>query len=175
MRVVYVGQELPEAELVFSGERIAMNTCFFAGPTPRVDGVESWRPEALRILSELGYTGTVFIPEREEGGWLGDYKGQVVWEWKALGLAEKTLFWVPRDLDKMPGFTTNVEFGMLTMRYPERVVLGCPDGAAKMRYLKSIARNINTYRQAFGLPGDANKIPVAQGLKTAMEHVAGLI
>ena len=175
MKVVYVGQELPSPEPVYSGEMVVPNSCFFAGPTPRGDGVESWRPEALRILSELGYTGTVFIPEAEGGGWLGDYKGQVVWEWKALGLAEKVLFWVPRELDKMPGFTTNVEFGMLTMRYPERVVLGCPDSATKMRYLKSIARDINTYRQAFGLPGDADKIPVAQGLKAALEHVAGLI
>ena len=28
---------------------------FLAGPTPRDDDVVSWRPEAVRILSELGF------------------------------------------------------------------------------------------------------------------------
>jgi hypothetical protein len=43
------------------------------------------------------------------------------------------VFWIPRDLVWLPGFTTNVEFG----RYigSGKCVYGRPDSAPKNRYL----------------------------------------
>lgn len=37
---------------------------FLAGPTPRSKEVQSWRPEALRILKNLGYDGQVYVKYR---------------------------------------------------------------------------------------------------------------
>jgi len=106
---------------------------FLGGPTPRSDGVRSWRPEAVQILGDLGFAGTVLIPERRDWEVRFDYLDQVEWEFAALERADAILFWVPRDLDRLPGFTTNVEFG----RYvgSSRVIYGRPEGRPHNRYL----------------------------------------
>lgn len=63
---------------------------------------------------------------------------QIQWEWEALGQATVVVFWVPRDLSCLPGFTTNTEFGLLAAS--SKLVLGFPPGAAKMRYLDRLAQ-----------------------------------
>ncbi len=84
-------------------------------------------------MADLGFTGTVLIPERR--GWESgfDYLDQVEWEFAGLERATAILFWIPRDLEELPGFTTNVEFG----RYVGcgRMVYGRPDGRPHNRYL----------------------------------------
>jgi hypothetical protein len=45
-------------------------------------------------------------------------------------------FWVPRNLKDMPGFTTNVEFGLFVDSSFQVVFLGYPKNAEKMRYLQ---------------------------------------
>jgi len=84
---------------------------FLAGPTPRQAGVLSWRPGALALLARLGFAGTVLVPERRDWSARFDYLDQVEWEFVGLESASVVAFWVPRDLDSLPGFTTNVEFG----------------------------------------------------------------
>jgi hypothetical protein len=103
-----------------------------AGPSPRSKDVQSWRPEALRILEELQYDGIVYVPERS-GVATFDYLSQVEWEFEGLISATNIAFWVPRDLEKLPGFTTNVEFGYFVRE--EKSVYGRPEGAALTRYL----------------------------------------
>jgi len=108
---------------------------FLVGPTPRDSGTPSWRPEALEILERLRFHGIVFVPERSS--WNGfNYLDQVEWENEALYDASNMgciAAWVPRELEKMPAFTTNVEFG----RFVDcgRFVYGRPDGAPKTGYL----------------------------------------
>jgi hypothetical protein len=121
---------------------------FLAGPTPRKDEIESWRPEALSILQELEFDGTVYVPESEDWKKHDNYQAQIEWEWQALDTSSVILFWVPRDLHldkegdlKMPAFTTNVEFGLAAKS--GRVVLGYPIGTDKMPYLHSIARRFH--------------------------------
>jgi nucleoside 2-deoxyribosyltransferase-like protein len=145
MKVTYAGQDLPER----NASGIVPNSIFLAGPTPRSEDVKSWRPEALTLLEEQGFNGHVFVPETSEWGWLGDYAGQVHWEWEALGKAACTLFWVPRDLETMPAFTTNVEFGFMIALAPERVVLGHPGGAPKMRYLTKLCTDVHSFHRCF--------------------------
>jgi hypothetical protein len=51
------------------------------------------------------------------------------------------LFWIPRDLRTLPGFTTNVEFGLDVTT--GRAVLGCPPDCPnpeRNRYLIWLAR-----------------------------------
>jgi len=114
---------------------------FLAGPTPRDVGVPSWRPEAIKLLEENQFTGTVFVPETEDGEWRHDYNAQIHWEWEALNQCTVAVFWVPRELEDMPAFTTNVEFGMFATS--SKVILGFPPSAPKMSYVERLADRYN--------------------------------
>lgn len=51
-------------ELYFSDKDLPTNfkkSLFLAGPSPRSAEVEDWRPEAVRVLRELGYEGALLI------------------------------------------------------------------------------------------------------------------
>ncbi|MCW2918832.1 MAG: hydrolase [Actinomycetia bacterium] len=108
---------------------------FLAGPTPRDPAVASWRPAAIELLRER-WDGdgrlVVFVPEHRHGTY-DDYTGQVEWEERCLHLADVVMFYVPRELTTLPGFTTNVEWGMW---YDSgRAVFGAPPDAPNNRYL----------------------------------------
>ncbi len=140
MEVVYTGEDMPET---------FTKSIFLAGPTPRnKDEVESWRPDALRILEDKGFDGVVFVPEGRDGQFKMDYDDQVGWEEKYLNVADCIVFWVPRDLEpdskgypKMAAFTTNVEFG--TWQSSGKIVFGAPPKATKNGYLKHYAEKFN--------------------------------
>jgi ADP-ribose pyrophosphatase YjhB (NUDIX family) len=117
---------------------------FLAGPTPRNKNVKSWREEAIEILKNLNYDGIIFSPEDNpdnpeicfpdyetdpEG-----YKEQVKWEQKWLSSCDCILFWIPRELSTLPGFTTNVEFGIYYKS--GKISIGAPKDSAKNNYLK---------------------------------------
>jgi Nucleoside 2-deoxyribosyltransferase like len=129
-------------QLLFSDQapQFTAPSIFLAGPTPRDPAVPSWRPDAIAILYDLGFTGTVLIPERRDWQVSFDYLDQVEWEYIGLEQASVISFWVPRDVLRLPGFTTNVEFG----RYVDtpRCVYGRPDSADKNRYLDWLYRKL---------------------------------
>ena len=111
-----------------------IGSIFLAGPTPRdYTKVASWRPDFIRRLARSKAHCTVFIPEQKNQKWLGNYDAQCEWEYEHLNLATAIIIWVPRDLDTMPAFTTNVEYGYwLGSR---KMFYGRPEGAPKTRYL----------------------------------------
>ena len=117
---------------------------FLAGPTPRRDEVPSWRPAAVEALAHQWHGPeplTVLTPESKGGTRAAHYDDQVDWETEARAAAGAILFWIPRDLRTMPGFTTNVEFGLDVGT--GRAVLGCPPGCPnpeRNRYLIHVAR-----------------------------------
>ncbi len=150
MHVVRAGQKPPET---------VTSSIFLAGPTPRGLERDSWRPEALALLEELGFDGVVFVPEPEDGGWTRDYIGQVDWEERGLNMADAIVFWVPRELDGMPAFTTNVEWG--AWYGSGKVVLGSPPRAPKMRYLQTYAKKL--------------QIPTADTLRATLEAAIDLV
>lgn len=107
---------------------------FLAGPTPRDCSSASWRPEVIQKLRDLKYEGDIFIPEKR-GDYLSyEYGSHTEWEVKHLNKATVILFWIPRNLETMPAFTTNIEFG--EFMHSGKIVLGYPEWADKMRYLK---------------------------------------
>lgn len=116
---------------------------FLAGPTPTRGEVPSWRPAAVEAI-EATWTGgalTVLTPESRGGVRAESYNDQFEWETEARYHATVVLFWIPRDLRTMPGFTTNVEFGHDVAN--TQVVLGCPPDCAnpeRNRYLIALAR-----------------------------------
>lgn len=119
---------------------------FLAGPMPRDGNVPDWRPDAIAILEELGYDGTVFTPSPRDVIWNGDYDGQTRWEKTHLDMADVILFWVPRDQGAFIGLTTNVEFGEYLAS--NRIIYGRPDGAYKTRYLDIRYKN-TTHQEPF--------------------------
>ncbi|MFI5865015.1 nucleoside 2-deoxyribosyltransferase domain-containing protein [Streptomyces sp. NPDC051546] len=120
-------------------------TVFLAGPTPRSDSpAPSWRPDAIGELAAQ-WSGkqqlTVLTPESRGRFRAAHYDDQVGWETEARRRADAILFWIPRDLASLPGFTTNVEFGLDVTT--GRAVLGCPPDCPnpeRNRYLIYVAR-----------------------------------
>lgn len=118
---------------------------FLAGPTPdKSNPIPSWRPTALKILADEWVgprTLTVLSPESRNGVRADRYETQVDWETDARAAADAILFWIPRDLKTLPGFTTNVEFGLDVTS--GRAVLGIPNDCPnpeRNRYLAYVAR-----------------------------------
>jgi Nucleoside 2-deoxyribosyltransferase like len=85
----------------------------------------------------MNFDGTVFVPESEDWVFSANYDDQVRWEWEALNQSTVVAFWIPRELEAMPAFTTNVEFGLLAAS--GKILIGYPQGAPKMRYLHELA------------------------------------
>lgn len=127
--------------LNFSDMPISINkntpSIFLAGPTLRNASFDaSWRKTACTILEELWFDGTVYIPEFKEGKNPFDFMSQVEWEREGLMNADIILFHIPRKLPELPGFTTNVEFGMYLSKRPNSIILCSPEDAEKNRYLE---------------------------------------
>lgn len=137
MQVVYTGEEMPQS---------FTKSIFLAGPTPRNnEEVASWRPDAIKLLDDMGFDGVIFTPENRDGQFGMDYDDQIEWEEKYLNVADCIVFWVPRDISpdskgfpKMPAFTTNIEWGF--WQDSGKVVLGAPEDAEKIAYLKHYAK-----------------------------------
>jgi len=126
MIICYTGETPPDS---------FASSIFLAGPSPRDAADPNWRPEALETLERLGFEGVVFAPiYRGKPTVPFDYDKQVEWEKKWLNASDLIVFWVPRDLKKLPGFTTNVEYGMWLRS--GKVLLGSPEDADKMQYLE---------------------------------------
>lgn len=112
-----------------------MPSIFLAGPTPRDKGVVSWRKNAIEILEKLEYDGIVYVPEYDNDLIKASYVDQADWERKAMQNSSCISFWVDRDLDKLPGYTTNVEFGYWIAKRVNHVIYGRPNNAPKTKYL----------------------------------------
>lgn len=111
---------------------------FLAGPTPRSPHIPSWRPLVLHRLSQIGFEGQIFVPEAPEGGVSMEYEEQIEWEETYLKDASCIMFWIPRDLIHLPGFTTNIEFGR--WYNSNKIVVGWLPGSPKMRYIEYYTR-----------------------------------
>ena len=136
MKVIYYYDEPPDSYT---------KSIFLAGPSPRTPDIQSWRPEALRILETKGFDGVVFVPEPKPGdNSQYEWSKAPQWEHGMLDMADIVLFWVPRDISvlpngesKLPGFTTNVEFGHWVNS--GKAVLGHPPRAPHTAYLRFMA------------------------------------
>lgn len=119
---------------------------FLAGPTAAAgSGVLSWRPDAVAEIQRQWpgtETLTVLSPESRGGIRADRYEDQWHWENKARAQATVVMFWIPRDMDTLPGMTTNVEFGY-DVAARRTVVLGCPPDCPspeRNRYLIRLAQ-----------------------------------
>lgn len=116
-----------------------MQSIFLAGPTPRNKNIKGWREEAIKILDELKFNGIVYVPQskfKNFGELVLSYQDTIEWEQNRLNQASCIVFWIPRNLENMPAFTTNIEFGMYYKR--KNVFYGRPIDAPKCKYLDYI-------------------------------------
>ncbi len=135
-----------ETRLIMAREPIPPGpSVFLAGPTPeKGGGVPSWRPAAQQALAAAWQGSeplTVLSPESRGGVRAERYEDQFNWENGARAWAHVIMFWIPRDVRTMPGFTTNVEFGFDVGR-GRNVVLGVPEDCPnpeRNRYLVALA------------------------------------
>ncbi|UKD50892.1 hypothetical protein L3Q65_00945 (plasmid) [Amycolatopsis sp. FU40] len=128
-------------EVVYAREPVPVGrpSVMLLGPTPRARSVSwwrpsswrpvpSWRPPALDLLAEMwrGDDPLVVLSPESRGGIRAEhYDDQVASELAMMRAATVRMFWIPRCVRTMPGFTTNVEAGMCFAE-PDRMVLGCP-------------------------------------------------
>jgi hypothetical protein len=120
------------------------NSIFLAGPIPRDKGIQSWRSGAIDILKRHNFEGTILLPE-DRVDFSGNYENaaQIEWEASAMKSVTTIVFWVPRELEKMPAFTTNVEFGYWIATNPNKIILGSPPNTPKMAYLRYYCEKLN--------------------------------
>lgn len=147
MKVYYTYQDLP-----YYGK-----TVFLAGPTPRSKDVKSWRPEALEFLNANGYKGNVLVPENPLGVDYFNAEEQYEWEKSAMNIADDIVFWIPRNMETMPGLTTNIEFGYWLAKNPSKIILGYPLDAENMKYIHYHCRQ--------------NDIPVFKDLRELLWYI----
>jgi hypothetical protein len=114
-------------------------TIFLAGPTHRtyVPNTMRWRMQALEYLEKYEYDGVVFVPEMRDGSALPQNAVDMYeWEHQALDNTDHIVFWIPRDLLVLSGFTTNIEFGLaMAYQWSRDVWYGRPDYSFKNDYL----------------------------------------
>lgn len=156
MKIINARQPLPDPNMVdrVTNAMLVKDSIFLAGPTPRANNTTSWRPEAIKHLEYYGHDGYVFVPEDDQWDEAVHHDAQVNWEIDALGRAAVTLFWIPRDLELLPGFTTNTEFGFMLALRPHRTVLGVPIDTPKTSYQIHIYKHFHRFMKAFDMPGD---------------------
>lgn len=138
-------------KLIYATEEIDTHdapSIFLAGPTPRNANGTSWRPDAVNFLGLLGFEGYVLLPVDRSGVFHGNYDSQVEWEEEALQKASCIMFWVPRSLPDMPGFTTNDEWGF--WKNSGKVTWGAPLEAEKSRISGTTHRS-SEFRRRFCL------------------------
>ena len=123
MKIIYAGEK-------FNNTKFSI---FLSGPTPRKKSVKSWRPKFIEELEKQGFKGSVFAPENRVLGSPYNFDTQIPWEVKGLNKANLVIFWIPRKLDTMPAFTTNIEFG--EFMHSEKLIVGFPPDSVNNRYI----------------------------------------
>ncbi|MFF7615823.1 nucleoside 2-deoxyribosyltransferase domain-containing protein [Streptomyces lavendulae] len=131
VHVVHVGQEPPQSWTA---------AVYLSGPTPTDPAEPSWRADAVAALRSA-WSGAgrlvVFVPEPAPGGAYPAYADQIAWEEEAMRRCDVVLFWIPRDMARLPGLVSNIKWGAWCDS--GRAVLGTPPEAERMEYLLHFA------------------------------------
>jgi 8-oxo-dGTP pyrophosphatase MutT (NUDIX family) len=144
-----LGEIMPNITVVYAFEeppKRYKQSMYLVGPTPMNPEIESYRPEALRLLEAAGYDGVVFVPEMRSGGNRTilspqEYLDLIEWQDRCLHLADVILAWVPRNMETMPGLTTNIEWGQ--WKDSGKIVFGAPKDAFGTNYLRLYAEKLH--------------------------------
>lgn len=137
-------------KLVYTGEHCQnfRNSIFLAGCSYRDGSLNSmsWRREIELIIQqkevETSVEFTLIIPEMNPNIPLYLTSEDIYrWETFMLSRSSSILFWIPRDMQDLPGLTTNIEFGEWMSK--EGVFVGYPDDAEKNGSIKVRCEHYN--------------------------------
>jgi len=126
------------------------NSVFLMGPSPRSKDTKSWRKEAVelfeKIEKEYDFTINLILPEFKDSNFKFEKENQVKWELKCQKFSTFLFFWIPREMKKLPGLTTNIELGMNIDR--ENLVVGFPKDSEKNDYIRILCKlkNIHIFK-----------------------------
>ena len=115
----------------------SLPSVFLAGPTVRGNQphLVSWRPEAVRIFGEKGFSGNLIIPEFSSKNESDQFRYDIPrWEFEGLRKSHVIMFWIPRTRELI-GLTTNHEHGYWMGRDRDKIVYGRPNDAYRVSYL----------------------------------------
>lgn len=124
------------SDLIPLDNEIVKNSIFLAGPCPRGNDTWDWRDDAIKILEDLDFKGTVFNPTNPYFDSI-DLEKQTRWEYEAMFKASTIVFWIDRS-ESHPAFTTNIELG--TWWDKPGVFIGFPKGSWKNDYIEASAK-----------------------------------
>jgi len=118
------------------------NSIFLMGPSPRDENTKSWRKEAIelfeKIEKEYDFTINLVLPEFKDGNFNFEKEDQIKWELNCQNNSTILFFWIPREMKKLPGLTTNIELGMNIDR--KNLVIGFPKNSEKNEYIKILCK-----------------------------------
>lgn len=103
----------------------------------------SWRQDVVDRLAVPPHEDvTLFIPEfRDWRSWEeADEKKRrryVEWRLRAMSYCLTVMFWIPREMGRLSGLTTNIDFGYMLAQHPRRIVLGAPPNAPDIEELRA--------------------------------------
>lgn len=127
---------------VLQKKKVSGYSVFLAGPSPRTNLLPSWRPHMINIIRQEGYQGDIISPEKKKHDFEEyDCEINTAWEYQHMKIADKIIFWIPREMIAMPALTSNVEFGEFL--HSGKILLAYPPNAQNMIYLQVKAKMNN--------------------------------
>ena len=108
---------------------------FLAGPSTRGDTPIGWREEFIHQFKMRNCDCTILNPENPGYGEFTEekYRKQTEWEIRAMHMATRIIFWIPRTKEH-PALTTNIEFGEWFSN--KATYVGYPICSEHNRYIK---------------------------------------
>lgn len=136
-------------QLIYNNQEFINNksSIFLAGPSYRTYKEmkqKSWRNQAISLLSKYNFDGIIVIPQYRDSKSQKktfDRKKQIQWQTQCLSKCDLILFWIPRNLKTLPGFTTNIEFGQ--WMHSDKIIIGSPNNSEKNSYLQERCNMLN--------------------------------
>jgi len=125
------------------------NSIFLAGPIVR--GKENdWHENAYKIFEKMlenpiykrfNFDVNLITPKRQII--LDDKKlvNQIENEKDAMNKSQLIMFWIPREMNKMIGMSTQFELGYWYSKNYKKLIVGIPKNAEKVRYIKEFMKN----------------------------------
>lgn len=109
-------------------DKIVGNSIFLGGPVPRSNYENDWRNEAIKILDDACFDGTVIVPTNEKYDETNpiELELQMKWEHKMMNACDVLYFNLDKS-DEYPGFTTNYECGEWFNTHNKIIIVYCPE------------------------------------------------
>jgi len=113
-------------------------TLYLADYSTEKPRISTWYQDALDILAQKQYDGSVYVPFIPDGSSFQDFSEQLVWHQTAMDRSDVIVFWIPGDSEQ---FTTYMTFTEFERRVKGRnVIWGYPRNISRLNVMDELAR-----------------------------------